>query len=99
MQFLLDLPDVSKEALKSLPALCVLFHQSVSELSARFLTKERRHYYVTPTSYLELLLSYKDMLRERQNDVSTVRKRYIVGLEKLGKIGRASCRERVLLMV
>jgi len=75
---------VSKQALASLPTLCVFFHQSVFDLSATFLAKERRHYYVTPTSYLELLLSYKEMLLERQTDVSTVKTRYIVGLEKLG---------------
>jgi dynein heavy chain, axonemal len=47
------------------------------------LAEQRRHYYVTPTSYLELLLSYRTLLTSRQNEVMTVKKRYEVGLEKL----------------
>ncbi len=38
------------------PELCVLFHESVQALSKRFLAKERRYVYITPTSYLELIL-------------------------------------------
>ena len=53
------------------------------DLSATFLHKERRHYYVTPTSYLELLQSYKGMLSARQESVSALRARYNVGLDKL----------------
>ncbi|PNH00034.1 Dynein heavy chain 7, axonemal, partial [Tetrabaena socialis] len=43
----------------------------------------RRYYYVTPTSYLELLLSFKSLLAKRQNEVMTVKRRYEIGLEKL----------------
>jgi dynein heavy chain len=55
----------------------------VHKLSSRFLSEARRHFYVTPTSYLELISSYKDLLKKKQNEVMTVRKRYEVGLEKL----------------
>ena len=46
-----------------------MFHNSVHQLSARFLAQQRRHYYVTPTSYLELLGSYKSLLGRRQVSV------------------------------
>jgi dynein heavy chain, axonemal len=82
-QFLANLAGLSPTATKALPSLCVLFHQMVCDISATFLRRERRHYYVTPTSYLELLLSYKKMLQARQQDVGTLRSRYMVGLEKL----------------
>ena len=82
-QFLAALPSVPPETTAALPGVCVLFHQTISRLSATFLRKERRHYYVTPTSYLELLLSYKTMLSERQQAVSALRSRYNIGLEKL----------------
>lgn len=68
---------------KQLPELCVVFHQSVQDLTQKFLSEQRRHYYVTPTSYLELLMSYKSLLGARQDEVMTVKKRYEVGLEKL----------------
>lgn len=54
---------------RQLPDLCVTFHESVSALSQRFLSEQRRHYYVTPTSYLELLGSYKKLLARRQDEV------------------------------
>ena len=53
------------------PELCVLFHESVQALSKAFLAKERRHVYITPTSYLELIHSYKTLLSKKQNEVRT----------------------------
>ena len=53
------------------PELCVLFHESVQALSKAFLAKERRHVYITPTSYLELIHSYKTLLSRKQNEVRT----------------------------
>lgn len=52
------------------PELCVLFHESVQELSKRYLAKDRRHVYITPTSYLELINSYKTLLSKKQNEVT-----------------------------
>lgn len=52
-----------------LSKLCVRFHEDVQQLSARFLAEQKRHYYVTPTSYLELLGSYKKLLARRQEEV------------------------------
>lgn len=83
VQFLANQTGISEADMAALPALCVLFHQTAHSITNQFLLKERRHYYVTPTSYLELLLSYKSMLTERQREVSTLRSRYIIGLEKL----------------
>lgn len=37
-------------------------HKYVEKLSARFLVELRRHNYVTPTSYLELLNLFKKIL-------------------------------------
>ncbi|KAL3158235.1 hypothetical protein ABBQ38_010487 [Trebouxia sp. C0009 RCD-2024] len=82
-QFLADLPGVDAKVTAVVPELCVLFHESVQALSKAFLAKERRHVYITPTSYLELIHSYKTLLTKKQNEVVTVRKRYEVGLEKL----------------
>eukprot|EP00879_Flechtneria_rotunda_P031259 GHRR01034129.1.p1 GENE.GHRR01034129.1~~GHRR01034129.1.p1 ORF type:complete len:241 (+),score=67.11 GHRR01034129.1:69-791(+) len=67
--FLAGLPGVDEKVAKALPALCVKFHEDVQALSARFLAEQHRHYYVTPTSYLELLGSYKRLLANRQDEV------------------------------
>ena len=63
--------------------MCVAMHSMVTELSTRYLSEARRHFYVTPTSYLELISSYKDLLEKKQRAVQDLRNRYDVGLEKL----------------
>ncbi len=49
----------------------------------RFLAQLRRHNYVTPTSYLELIRTFKKLLALKQHELSTMRNRYLTGLEKL----------------
>ncbi|XP_052827203.1 dynein axonemal heavy chain 7 [Octopus bimaculoides] len=63
--------------------MCQMFHTTTSELSARFFSELERHNYVTPTSYLELLSTFKLLLDKKQTEVSLQRQRYVVGLEKL----------------
>ncbi|XP_059163826.1 dynein axonemal heavy chain 12-like isoform X1 [Physella acuta] len=63
--------------------ICKSFHQSVRELSERFLQELGRHNYVTPTSYLELINSFKNLLQKKQDETMKAKRRYLVGLEKL----------------
>ena len=42
-----------------------------------------RHNYVTPTSYLELIQTFKKLLTLKRNEISTLKSRYVTGLEKL----------------
>ena len=46
--------------------ICKEFHQSTRELSERFLAILQRHNYVTPTSYLELISTYKSLLNKKR---------------------------------
>ena len=43
----------------------------------------RRHNYVTPTSYLELLHTFKSLLHVKQEEVRSLKSRYVIGLDKL----------------
>jgi dynein heavy chain, axonemal len=63
--------------------MCKHFHQSVRHLSFDFFNTLRRHNYVTPTSYLELIQTFKSLLAKKRHQVSTARNRYTTGLEKL----------------
>ncbi|KAM9844002.1 dynein axonemal heavy chain 3-like [Aulostomus maculatus] len=63
--------------------MCKTFHTSVKNMSERYYSRLRRHNYVTPTSYLELILTFKTLLNVKRNEVNTAKSRYIVGLEKL----------------
>ena len=43
-------------------AICVDMQQRVRELTQRYLFELRRHYYVTPTSYLILIKTFTTLL-------------------------------------
>ena len=49
----------------------------------RFFDLLRRHNYVTPTSYLELILTFKKLLGIKRDSILILRNRYLTGLEKL----------------
>lgn len=58
-------------------------HQSVEEVTIRYLDEMRRINYVTPTSFLELLNTYKKTLRERKKEVGDAKYRLEKGLNVL----------------
>lgn len=63
--------------------MCKTFQTSVSDMSKTYFDRLRRHNYVTPTSYLELILTFKSLLGVKRDEVNVARNRYVVGLEKL----------------
>lgn len=63
--------------------MCKYFQESVKELSLDFYNTLRRHNYVTPTSYLELILTFKTLLNSKRQEVDMIRSRYLTGLQKL----------------
>ncbi|KAF3707583.1 Dynein heavy chain 3, axonemal Axonemal beta dynein heavy chain 3 [Channa argus] len=81
-KFLEDVEMDSEVRLKVVE-MCKIFQTSVREMSERYFSRLRRHNYVTPTSYLELILTFKTLLNAKRNEVNTAMNRYIVGLQKL----------------
>jgi len=81
-RFLEDVELTDLERGATVP-ICKHFHQSTRELSERFFNERSRHNYVTPTSYLELISSFKTLLGSKRGEVLKLKKRYEVGLEKL----------------
>lgn len=63
--------------------LSVSIHNSVINYSVKFFTELRRKNYVTPTSYLELLKLYIDMMKYQQSVLPTKINKYTVGLQTL----------------
>lgn len=63
--------------------MCQFFHTSTQELSKEFLKKARRYNYVTPTSYLELINTFKDLLGRKRREIFESKRRYEAGLGKL----------------
>jgi dynein heavy chain len=49
----------------------------------RFKADLNRYNYVTPTSYLELISTFKTLLAEKRVETQRFQSRYLVGLEKI----------------
>ncbi|KAI8807084.1 dynein heavy chain and region D6 of dynein motor-domain-containing protein [Cladochytrium replicatum] len=79
----LDEAELESSAKDSVVLMCRKFHRSVIVLSNKFRLSSLRYNYVTPTSYLELLHSYKTLLQRRRDEISAIRRRYLGGLDKL----------------
>lgn len=75
-----EIPDSIRGEVVSM---CKEFHRSVVTLSDKYYSSLRRFNYVTPTSYLELIKTFKNLLALRRGSVMKLRNRYVVGLEKL----------------
>ena len=68
------------EFTEKLSEMCVHVHNSVIEFSDSFYGELRRKNYVTPTSYLELLKLYIEMMKVQQSILPTKISKYTVGL-------------------
>lgn len=63
--------------------MCMEFHTSTQLLSEQFLLRLNRYNYVTPTSYLELIHTFKALLEKKRIETKTARTRYLTGIEQL----------------
>ncbi|KAH9490581.1 Dynein heavy chain 12, axonemal [Bulinus truncatus] len=79
----LENADISEGMKHDVVTICKTFHQNVIELSVRFKNELGRKNYVTPISYLELINSFKNLLKSKQDETMKAKKRYVTGLEKL----------------
>lgn len=62
--------DLSPDDRVNIAFMCQHFHKSVEKLSRKYYTALRRHNYVTPTSYLELLKTFRGLLKIKQDEIS-----------------------------
>ncbi|XP_067117728.1 dynein axonemal heavy chain 7 [Osmerus mordax] len=81
-RFLEDV-EMTDESREGCINMCKSFHTSTITLSERFLSELQRHNYVTPTSYLELISTFRTLLENKRAEVIKLKQRYEVGLEKL----------------
>ncbi|XP_010562350.1 PREDICTED: dynein heavy chain 7, axonemal [Haliaeetus leucocephalus] len=81
-RFLEDV-EMSEETRSGCIDMCKSFHTSTIVLSDFYHAELQRHNYVTPTSYLELISTFKSLLEKKRTKVMKKKRRYEVGLEKL----------------
>jgi len=65
-----------------------IVHQSVVTMSKRMLFELKRHTYVTPTNYLELVSGYKSLLAEKQRELGDAASKLQNGLQKIDETRR-----------
>ncbi|GLI63290.1 hypothetical protein VaNZ11_006196 [Volvox africanus] len=82
-KFLNSVEMDSPETRAAVEDMCMEFHLTVRHLAEDFKADLGRHYYTTPTSYLELIQTYKELLSAKRKQVHGLKRRYEVGLEKL----------------
>ncbi|XP_044288081.1 dynein axonemal heavy chain 7 [Varanus komodoensis] len=75
--------EMSDETRNGCIDMCKKFHTTTINLSESFFAELQRHNYVTPTSYLELISTFKNLLEKNRAQVMRMKKRYEVGLQKL----------------
>ncbi|MGH0152118.1 UNVERIFIED_CONTAM: hypothetical protein FKN15_029859 [Acipenser sinensis] len=60
-----------------------LSYSALAPFSCSFFESLQRRTYVTPTSYLELIKTFKSLLESKRLELLTSKNRYLVGLDKL----------------
>uniref|UniRef100_H2YSE0 AAA+ ATPase domain-containing protein n=1 Tax=Ciona savignyi TaxID=51511 RepID=H2YSE0_CIOSA len=93
----LDEVEMSQSMRQAAVKMCKYFHQDVRLLSdkgcvfyllclshfTRYFDSLRRRTFITPTSYLELIKTFKRLLQKKRLELLTLKNRYVTGLEKL----------------
>ena len=69
----------------SLSNMCNKMHRTVEQETGRYYIELKRFNYTTPTSYLELIRLYVDILKKQQDKISQDERRYRIGLDKLAQ--------------
>lgn len=76
----IEMPDEERDACIEM---CQYFHMSTQQLTKEFLKQLGRYNYVTPTSYLELINTFKELLDAKRKEVLQGKRRYEAGLGRL----------------
>merc|ERR1719271_1115954 len=82
VQFLSKI-EMEEEVMKNVVKIMVDCQLVVTELTDRHNTEAKRHFYVTPSSYLELINSFISMLQQQRKMVTQAKWLSDVGLEKI----------------
>lgn len=60
--------------------MCRHIHQSVINVSLQYLQATQRNNYVTPTSYLEFIRTFKRLLDKKRSEIIDLKERYKLGI-------------------
>jgi len=75
-----DLPEF-----EGIVSICVDMQLRVTDLTVPYFADSKIQYYVTPTSYLVLIKTFKDILAKKRHDIDTVIMKYEKGIDQLAQ--------------
>ena len=78
-QFLADV-DIDDKFKPQIVLMCRQFHQDAVQLSVKYMEEVQQRNYVTPTSYLEFIRTFKSLLGKKRSDIVKTRDRYKLGI-------------------
>ncbi|XP_062938980.1 dynein axonemal heavy chain 14 [Cynocephalus volans] len=74
----------NRESVKEkLAPTCVKIHKSVKDLAPKYFQEMGRHYYITPSSYLQFMETFVYILRSREKEMQRKRDRFYIGLSMI----------------
>ena len=83
-RFLAKVSQVRDHDLRGkLASACTAVHTAVRAGCKRFQTELRRHVYVTPKSYLDLITAFAYLLRSKRDELSRQKQRFEAGVKRL----------------
>ncbi|XP_022090728.1 dynein heavy chain 6, axonemal-like isoform X2 [Acanthaster planci] len=78
--------DQDSSSLKdNIAHVCVNIHKDITQQTVKYYEEMRRRFYITPSSYLDLIKLYSNMLREQKQRVMDSKNRLFIGLSKLSE--------------
>ncbi len=84
VRYLSQLGDLLSEAqCNAIASACTYVHQSMEDMCVRYHRELRRHMYVTPKSYLNLVGTYIALLTAKRGEMSFSRQRCMTGVTKI----------------
>jgi len=75
--------DLPADVLQSCNEMVQFFHESTITWAHKFYSELMRKYYVTPTSYLELIITFQSLLDEKRRQTDASIKKYENGFNQI----------------
>lgn len=75
--------EMEDEVRQSCVEMVQTFHSDTFVYAKRFLQELKRNFYVTPTSYLELISTFKQLLAEKRHEIHALKEKYSNGYDCL----------------
>ncbi|XP_017762251.1 PREDICTED: dynein heavy chain 12, axonemal-like [Eufriesea mexicana] len=89
--------DIDEQVKINAVVACKFFHICAKDISTEFYNVTGRQTYITTAGFLDLIRTYAELMREKQEELTFARDRYVSGLDKLEYAAQLISQMRVTL--